>query len=618
MLRLATHACAAALLLAAAPAQDRRALLGRVLDAAGQPLADATVTLVRSEPGAIGLVDADTVTASSDRSGWFKANLLLGALYDGWVTGPEHDGLASVSGAQRALVAGGICELRCGEPVGHPTLQVDGLAAWHARDPLTFELFADERTPLAVPLQLDQDGKAVLPILPRTRHALAVHVADGGLLAWLDFGEGGGAVQLAIEPPVGVPVQALDEAGKPVAGASIRQRVCQIAMSGPFDVFGTPQRSMWRDLGSTGAEGKLVVQVPLLGDPFGDGQKPQLVLCAGKDGYTDSHSGWMGGPFRDGLRLDDDGKVTQVEFVLHAADPAKGQLLLAPGKPLAGVHVRLTAICKVARNNGWSHLPRVFDVVTDAQGGYAVPQLPPDGYNLEILVATPAALLEPLADGRRPVRPALAPLLPQQNGHPAALPTIDLRETAEVALRVVDQTMGPARGAWGVAFALDGRQDYIPGALRPSFAVDPAGRADLRLTAGRWLICCLGQDGFESTIVETSQPEPLLTIALRPLATMQLHVVDGDGKPIAGARIERVGRQSRGRAAPDDDLLQRLQDAVEGHLQGQQRSDTEGRLLVRVLPTDDDPGMVRVVGGSSRSETLSIEPGEKVVEVVLR
>lgn len=612
------HAILVAVALAAvAPTQDRRALLGRALDQHDRPVAGATVTLVRCEVGAAGLVDADVVTASSDASGWFKAPLLLGALYDGWVIGPERDGGASISRPMRMLAAGGTYELRCETAAARQQVQLQGAAAWPG--PLRCELFADEATPCPQPLALDADGKATLPWLPRTRHALAVYLPDGGLLQWCSFGDDAGdATELTLAPPVAVPVLALDEQGAPVAGVLVWQRVAQVMRPTPFDVFGVSQHSLWRPLGTTAADGRLVVQLPLARDPLVPGSKPQLVLRASKTGCADSHSGWMGSAFRDGLRLADDAEVKQVEFVMHPADPAKGQLLAAPGQPIAGAHIRLTAISKVARDNGWSHLPRTFDVATDAQGFYAVPQLPPDAYDFEILIATPTALRQPLADARAPVRPALSPLLAPLSGHAATLPVIDLQQTIELELRVLDATKGPARGACVAMYPIEAQQHYIPGAVHPIIAVDPAGRADLRLAPGRWMICALGRAGFCYYVIETDSLESPLAIELQPFATMHCRIVDADGKPIAGALATRFGnRPHRGNNSPERDLLDRLRGSIDAYALALEGSAADGSLTVQVMADDADLGSVRITR-DGQAATLPMEPGDKVVEVVLR
>lgn len=605
----------AALLLAAVPAQDRRAALGRVLDADGRPIAGAAVTLVRSEACAIGLVDADLVRATSDASGWFKAELLLGALYDGWAIGPERDGGAACGPVLRAIAAGATRELRCGAVAAPTVLQVEGVEAWGVGAPLACELYPDERSPLALPLPLPADGKVPVPPLPDARHALALRSADGELLYWHSFGTGAPALRLP--PPVAVPVQAVDEQGTPVAGARIAMRVAQVMMPTPFDVFGVAQRSLWRELGRTGADGKACVQVPLDGDPFQGGKT--LVLRASADGCADSHSGWMNGPFRDGQRLDDDAKVERVEFVLHPAYGGRGRLLAAADRPIAGARLRLAAISKVARDGGWTHLPRVFDLRTDEAGFYAVPQLPVDAYDFEVLLATPAELTQPLAGGRKPVRPALAPLLPLQPGHAAALPEVDLRQTVEVAVRVLDPTSGPARGAIGVVYSLGEQARYVPGGLHPTFAVDPAGRVDLRLWPGRWLCCCLGDAGFASAEIDTGVADAgKLELQLQPFASRRCRVVGAGGAPVVGARAEPAARGHQGSGGFAADLLARLRDAVDGHLLAEARSDADGMLLLRVLAGDDRPGGVRVAAGDLHSEPFAVATEQRVLEVVLR
>src|SRR5262245_4109732 len=150
----------------AATAQDRRPAFGRVVDAAGAPVAGAEVTLFSSTVGELGAAATDSVAATTDSRGQFTAQLLPTRAYAAFARGPaQDDGSAWTSVADHHVAAGANVCLALGDRATPRELQVRGLAAWPELAPFRVGavLTAAQSALVEVPLVGD---RATLPPLP--------------------------------------------------------------------------------------------------------------------------------------------------------------------------------------------------------------------------------------------------------------------------------------------------------------------------------------------------------------------------------------------------------------------------------------------------------------------
>ncbi|MEC8252698.1 MAG: carboxypeptidase-like regulatory domain-containing protein, partial [Planctomycetota bacterium] len=161
-----TLAVALAALAPSAAAQRLQPTLCAVVDAAGQPVAGATVTLLGSQPHlSPSLRGPHIVEVATDARGRALARLRPGLCYVAWARTATAAGRRSYAPTVGYFSAGAALELRCGEPQAIERATVSGADAWRDDGPL--RCFAMSQSPGAeVELSLDDDGSFELPGAP--------------------------------------------------------------------------------------------------------------------------------------------------------------------------------------------------------------------------------------------------------------------------------------------------------------------------------------------------------------------------------------------------------------------------------------------------------------------
>lgn len=523
----------------AASDATRRVSFVRVSDGKGDALPGAVVTLVGCVPHlGLGHGPSDVQHVGTDARGRAQARLQAGLCYVTWAVGPaDAEGRALLSPVTGFFGAGAVTELVCDESMAPSRVNVTGLAAWADAGPLRFVL-ATSTPGTETEIEL-RDGQLVLP--PSPPAVLEVRTADGQPLLCADPR----GPELAIPPPRTVRVAVHDERGAPVAGAAIRQRVGR-RQHWRHDGIGGLSEERMRGLGSTGDDGTAVVVVCHPVDPLREARGGEMLLFASAPGRPPV----AGGVFNNSFYVDDrrvaapPGDV--LKFTLRAVDRLVGNC----GRVPAGTTAHLHAVCKLFSGaNGYHHDARAFVTPVAANGSFVFDDVPAEIDSCRLTLLAP--------DGNRAL-----PLFPTLPGRELP-PEVAVRaaqgplgfDTAELQVRVLDPTGGPARGAVAC---------IVPGATRGvllrdailRFPLDARGIATLPLAVGPWSILVVTDQGWAAAAQELAAGPQTVELAMQPLARMHVRLRTGLGDPIPGAGVQLRGSIVRSSGQDLQALLQ--------------------------------------------------------------
>lgn len=587
----------ATLLAVAAPAQQRRPLAGLVRDAAGKPVAGARV-LLAGDTSPTWSAATDLVTTTTDDGGRFHALVLECVEYDAWAVGPERaDGSWLASLPVHGVVPGPRLELQT-LPQRPRTLHLHGLAAWAELAPFQARLWL-VGSGHAATLPVDADGVAAVPREWPAGDVL-VEVLDGKGQTLTLAKVINGTWIADVAAPMPIDVQVADEAGKPLAGVAIER---WFRTGERLEPLGYRVRRMHAVLGSTDAAGRLRVRVAANG---GEASSPMnLELRARKPGFADG----SGNSFRDGLFTAAgpeqiiDG-VRRLSFVLRQAREFRGEVLLAPGRPLANCTLRVGTRDILRSRNVGLYMEDQRRAVTDAEGRFHIDQLADDTMCIGVWLGD--AALAALVGAQRHTR-AFPPGQPFVAAAAVAEPPqlrIDLSQLGRIALQVVDERDGPASGALVVLQSETGDAAYLADG-DPRFRLDPAGRATVLLARGPWFLCATdGARGVWQSIV-VGKDESELRLQLHPWPLLRGNVRDAAGKPVAGARLEPRSY------SPGSSRLDYLHVTLLQRWLQQVTSDADGRFELPFLPGTHVEYAVRMTAGDrSSDEFVLVDQGE--------
>ena len=351
---------------------------------------------------------------------------------------------------------------------------------------------------VATPLVAGADGTVSIPANERT-FSLMVRIPGKGF-DWVDFGEGKPPSEFRLAPPTRLKARFVDDAGKPVAGVAV------------FPTF-----VIRRDDGEDGVS--FADLAPTL--------REALTAKTGDDGIAEIDGLPQGTEIRLDVKDDryahPEETVTLAKAAITEAKPirlARGAWVagrvLREGKGVEGIKVSAQA----QRAGGWG------SATTDAEGRYRITGLSAGLYNVALdLDATPD----------RTARAVDGLLLGA--GERAENKDFALVEGSTVSGRVLAEDgkpganlpigiYGPAHpqsGAWVQSATTDatGRFRFrVPAGAQYVYIMDGVHKANARITT---------EEGKEKTV------ELKIPVALAPHVG---HVVDAEGKPVAGARVD--------------------------------------------------------------------------------
>ncbi|MCA8952089.1 MAG: carboxypeptidase regulatory-like domain-containing protein [Planctomycetes bacterium] len=594
---------------AQSPAPTRVAHPGRVLDAAGAPVAGAEVVFANRDPGD-GLLAADVVRVATGPDGRFRAELLPTRPYVVWAVA-EVDGEVRVTPlARRGSPA---TELRIDElaTVAVRSGRLDGAAAWTDLGGLGVQFVVAGRFALAEPVSVAADGSFALPILPPTKIAVLVFAGDR-LVHSAD-------VTLESEPVVELPppsrirakvVDVSAAARLPVAGARLFRTVGAFGVQlGPLP----PRQFVHRfPIGESDAQGEAELLFAHAGEPLVGKGYPVLAFAAVKPGYSDALSGVVEQPFANDRML---GAEPGADLLVFRTTPlAKDEQptrIVGAGRPrrvvVDGAHSAPTGdhmYYQVRDRIGLELLP----------DGAVPPYAAPPGFRVEAL-RVPGVLPELAADD--PFRRVSVPrtlLLPCD----AALggTRVALDAVVPVRLLLVDTDGGPAADADVLCVPQSG-DGFLPIEGAEVAAADLGGRVVLPATVGDWLVVAFVRDQFVAQKIEVRGDLPVQTLRLEPLAHCRLRFVDGAGQPLAGVRLRAGGSAWGSSNEPTEQFLLLLANSIAAWHLSQAVSDADGRVDVPFLAVADFEAKFVGRHRGRQSEKQQLRDYDEPVDVVI-
>ncbi len=594
-----------------ASAQDaavRAPHVGKVRNADGSPVPGAAVTFVSGE-GCNGLDPEDVVPTMSDAHGRFRVALWPGRHYVAWATQQHGDGQISTVLTPRGASSTDL-EFAADVKAAPSHWRLEGCEAWRAHGALRVQLkFAGSRTQIAE-ATVGEEATVKLPPLPEGLAEARFFVADRFVHADRVFLQN----TYALPAPQTVRVHVVDGAGKGLPLASLQRLVS--VWPGADTPFGAERDGNRYELAVTDAEGEAELLVAHRSDPFRGVGYPAMVFVAGKAGFGESVSGFGEQPFHDGV-LDaippPDAKDNVLTLTLAPKESQRGVLTTAAGRLPAGL--RCVAILQVP--HGANSFTSVMDYVASpvaADGSFVVQNAMPK-FELEALyVPGQLPVLAPDDPFRKAVLARTMVLPPMAV---TAAQGLDLRRLVPLRLQLLDATAGPAMGAAVVCTPLRGAAFVQPG-LAMQAEANGSGQLVLPTMPGTWLVLAVHDDTWAKAVLEIVPSMPPQVLHLVPMDHMVVRVVDGDGKPVAGARFTSSGASWGGGGDAEQSFMCDVGYHIGIWSMLRQRTDADGRA---VLPFLVQP-QLRIDFQAGIAERRSAEEylvaGEDKTEIVLR
>lgn len=486
---------------------------GTFVDATGQAIAGATVTLATGSPTAgDAIAPAELVTATTDATGRFRATLRHGRAYSAWAIGPGDERGFARSAVVEGIRAGQVVELQEVARAKASTFALRDLANLHGMPPFRLVVRVGARHGPTFPLPLDDQGRAELPPLPAAPCPARV-IDRGDRVLWTGYAWGG--ADFPVPEYRAVTVEVHDGDGKPVAGAAVTVPWPQFVGS-PLPFVGTA--TVWpctTPSAHTDAAGKAQVWLPTFVSD---------VLVQGPDG-SEAIVGALGGhAIVDGALAPETTTELPTTLVarLRAAPPLRGRVRRGD-VPLANAAVQLSVDIRLScrTQNATVSGGRSRDLArrSDAAGAFAVPQ------------PTSAPWCVPTVDTGLDQPPNL--------WLPVALPSprpldLDVAALADATLLCTDAEGNPALDATVALQSGDPTHPWHPTCLLP----DRGGRLRVRLQPGNWFVFASdGRSGAAQLLAIAGGPAPqTVPLHLPPLARMAGHTKQaqrGSAKPTA-------------------------------------------------------------------------------------
>ncbi|MCK5940549.1 MAG: hypothetical protein KAI24_01165 [Planctomycetes bacterium] len=599
-----------------AAAQQLRPMLGKVVDAAGAPLAGATVCCALPDY----LNDRHRAlaveTATTDARGRFRVNVRPCTHHLLWVIGPIVDVGERPCSEVQWVTSGGLVEVRADQRCLPSTLTVSGLDAWPELAPFRLRIALNGVEIPTFEAEIAAAGSLALPPLPAGRFHLDVVDKHGQPLYGRSLTTNKLQLTATVPPPQELPMRAVDGDGQPVAGARIRQRL-DGGWAGNRALTGSPPaRHVWRQLGETDAEGRLVARIASRNKPLEHTGWQRLMFVAERDGHKTTHSGVSDNPYFDGKEVDREG-VRELKFTMPKAEPVRGRLLLAADRGLADqrLAVRLGLRVMDINGNGWTNENLVWPTVTDADGRFHIPRMQGDVDEIDVMLAGDDLHAKLVPEELRRRTPLRAIALHGTRSTDDAELEFTVGGLPQLQLQVLDAHGGPAGGMelLFVSCASDNGARCDP--WTPTATTDNAGRIAMLLQPGRWLVFGRTATNMVQLNLDLRSDERH-ELRLQPMPAMFGTVVDKDGAPIADARLECHSSTWRGRAGADQHLAS-IASNLNWHWIGSTRTDADGKFRCAFL---DLPGVsyeARFRVGTAQSKDFPVEASEQPVTITV-
>ena len=541
-----------------------------------------------------------------------------------WAIGPvEGDNGARRASQPAWAVAGSLVSLKVGAALSGRTLTVLGLKAWADAAPFRVRLLPGGIDFGGPSLALSSDGFRQAPVLPAAGGVFCelpplpdgrvqVDILDKSneVVFSRSIPAGSANPKLTVPPPHDVSMRVLSSDGEAIAGAVIRQGFYAGNQGSTLLGISLPSRWLWRTVGTTDADGRLVARVPSSKPLFQVRNYNSFNFLAEKPGYKAAFSGIKQAAYWNGKEVD--GDVKEVRFTLATAAPREGRIVLGAQTPLAehvviaGLRLQVTNL-KGTGSTSWE-MP--WSLQTDADGRFVIPDAAGLGDYFRLAMHGPEMTERLVAEELRRQTPLqFVALHPRRVDTPKPV-DINLSGLSRLQLKFATPAGSPAGGTSLMLLSSVG--DFKLESSMPRSNTDVAGRVTLLVERGKWhLFARHGNAMFHKSLQVDGDLE--LKPTLVPMPTMRGRVVDGDGQPVVGARLSP---QSASYLSGDGDpVLSKIANSCNWNWISQTHTDENGEFACAWL---DLPGIRYEVAfglGDRKSKRFQLKPedGRKVL-----
>jgi hypothetical protein len=147
---------------------------------------------------------------------------------------------------------------------------------------------------------------------------------------------------------------------------------------------------------------------------------------------------------------------------------------------------------------------------------------------------------------------------------------------------------------------------------------DRSGRAVLPVLPGNWFVMAVHDDGIAHATVEAAPGLAPQSLQLRAFDRMRVRVVDGEGKPVQGARFSSNGSSWSGGGTPEDEMLRQAGWQVSQWSLQRCESDAEGRADLLFLAAKGMQMRLEVRKEKRRARVQNLEVSDDPMEIVLK
>ena len=491
-IRSPASAVAGLALCAGLPAQLRHACIGRVVDAVDSPIAAADVTIASSPDG--GAAELDVVHARTDARGYFRADLVVSQAYRAWAIGPAGaDGHCLVSEVEEGAAAGVVLELVALHRAAPRALTCSGADAWNGIGPPLLKWRPDAGSGCEIDVAARADGSFGLPPDPWCSSALELRTWDGELAGRTQVEPAEAAPKATFAPPRVQHLRVTGASGNPIDGAEVAQRC----------------GGSWRKVGVADGAGDCLARL------IDDGSRKQWFRVAAGSAAAfltaelprDARSAVdLRVPLQWGRSEVAASTIVGVRADEIVSGALRGAIEDASGR-------RTSSMClqfPVHVDDGKLRFDRLAVPLADCS--YFLRLVPRGEGTVRFVLTAPVSAAKP--------------------------PSVDLRKLRALRIRAVDAANNPQPGARIAVFAT--KPSWFRPVPSPEWLLlDHAGRADLLLEGDAWAVYATNGTAHVVYAIESSSPDEVL-LRLETMRTMRLKVIDGDGRPVRGARIGSV------------------------------------------------------------------------------
>ncbi|MEC7585106.1 MAG: carboxypeptidase regulatory-like domain-containing protein [Planctomycetota bacterium] len=587
---------------------QRKPLIGQFLDPEGKPIANAEVTVAWNPNGVAALGPAASAKGRTSKRGYFAVRAPIGTILAVWALGPpDEDGNAWISEPAEAAIGIQRFEIHANKRRGSArTVTVEGLDAWAELAPFRLQLHPCPFVDLTEEFPIDENHQFEMPLIPAGYGRCVVLTRDGQPVSVGSAPTVGSTIR--IHAPHKIQIVSLDPDGEPVAGVTIHHRVGFLHNynRGTLD---TSRRAVWRVAGETDAAGRCEIVLAQRRDPFEEGYARDIILRGSKAGYADSHSGREGDFwFTNGKKLAEDETNQPLTVRMAKAEALEGRFSLPPAQRPDHAHLSWTSKIQ-SGDNSWYHLPRNQRIAVNADGSFALQALPQDAHNIRVQVP-PTEWTEGSDTVRLPIAlfPSEVRPTPGWDPAPAELRRIDFQATR------ADGT--PCQGATAVLGPSYRSLDLRAPAVHIALDITGRGSALVPKDRSKWAIAIIQPSGYAAKILGPDDSSAQLQ--LQPFEELHGRVVDKEGQPVAGARIDiHKWSQSGSSNNPTAKLREEVADWAQ-HRYAKTTSDAQGMFVMRFLSMPNRKMHARATANNRLSDSFLVEPQEEPLELVLQ